>query len=66
MSDSVLLKREITTLKQQQVETVAFLKSLSKEVGLYPGELIDKHLSKISNSTYNPKSWDVADRNGEQ
>jgi hypothetical protein len=66
MTESVLLKRDIKMLKEQQQESIALLKQISGQVGLVWGELIAEHISTLTGARYNAKEWDQSDLNGEQ
>lgn len=66
MTETVLLKRDIKILKEQQAESIALFKVLSKQVGTHFGELIDEHVSSLEGRKHNPLNWDFADKNGEQ
>ena len=66
MTQTAILERENKRLQGLQLQTVDLLKQLSTQVGTYHGELIAEHMSLLGEKKYNPKDWDLADRNGEQ
>lgn len=66
MTESVLLKRDIKMLKEQQQQSIALFKALSKQVGTHYGEQIDEHIASLTGVRFDAKAWDLADRNGEQ
>jgi hypothetical protein len=66
MTETILLKRDIKILKEQQQESISLFKNLSKQVGTHYGELIDEHLVSLQGRRHNPLNWDLQDRNGDQ
>lgn len=66
MNDKVNLERQVSLLKQNQQQALTLLKQCQNQVGTLLGEQIAECIAKIEGKKFNPKSWDLTDKNGEQ
>lgn len=51
---------------EQTEQAVEIAKAFKRETGVFWGERIDLYLSEVKGLHFNPKDYDLADRNGEQ
>lgn len=59
-------QEEIKLLKQNLQECLDLLRVCEKQVGTVLGEQIAEITSRLEGKKFNPKDWDLKDRNGEQ
>jgi len=57
MTETVLLKRDIKILKQQQAESVRLLKACIPHLGMMLGEELNAHIADLSGTYFNAKDY---------
>lgn len=66
MNELIALQRQNRDLKEHLQDAVMLAGKFKREMGVVDQEELDRLNAKANGTSYNPKSWDLADKNGEQ
>ena len=66
MNEITLLKRDITTLKQQQAESVRLLNICKTQMGMVFGEDIEAHIALLTGTKFSSIDYHFERFGGEQ
>lgn len=66
MNTTLAQERQVRELKENLQDAVALAGKFKREMGVIDQEELARLSSKANGSAYNPKEFDMADRNGEQ
>lgn len=66
MNNTIILERENKNLREHLQDAVMLAGRYKKEMGLTDQEELERLSAKANGTRFNPKDFDVADRNGEQ
>lgn len=66
MNTTVVLERKVRELTELLQDAVALATRHKNNMGVIDQEELDRLNAKANGTAFNPKNWDLADRNGEQ
>lgn len=66
MNTTVILERQVRELKENLQDAVALAARHKHNMGVIDQEELARLSKQANGSAYNPKEFDMADRNGEQ